>query len=247
MNTALSAPIATTAATATTTRHDMYASIHKALRHFMTDTLHRVGRMDVFDGADMGRALAQLEALLTLCVNHIHNENNFVHPTIEARQPRGASRTADDHLEHFESIDALRAQARAVPASAAAERQGLALRLYRQLALFVAENFQHMNFEETVNNTALWAHYSDAELLQLHRRILASLPADENMEVARWMIPALSPAERAEVLGGMQASAPPQAFQAVLELVRPHLDDSAWDKLARAIGVAQQPGLTNFR
>ncbi len=239
-------PTGTSPATAPA-RLDMYVGIHKALRHFMMDTLHRVGRMDPADATDLARTLGQFEDLMALCVNHIHHENDFVHAAIEARQPRGSSRTADDHVEHFEHIDALRAEARALARSEPAERPVQALRLYRHLALFVADNFQHMNVEETTNNATLWAHYSDAELLELHHRILASLPPAETLEVMRWMIPASSPAERAQILGGMKAGAPAAAFQAVLEAVRPHLDDSAWGQLARAIGVAQQPGLTDFR
>lgn len=133
------------------------------------------------------------------------------------------------------------------PGRRLAERPAQALRLYRHLALFVADNFQHMNVEETANNATLWAHYGDEELMDLHHRILASLPPAETLEVMRWMIPASSPAERAQILGGMKAAAPAAAFQAVLDAVRPHLDDSAWGQLARAIGVAQQPGLVDFR
>lgn len=245
MTTATASRPATPAATAQ--RLDLYVGIHKALRHFMTDTLHRVGRMDSSDAADMARALGQFEDLMALCEQHIHHENDFVHAAIEARAPRAAARTAGDHVEHFAHIEALRADARRVAQADTATRPALALRLYRHLALFVADNFQHMNVEETQNNATLWAHYSDDELMDLHHRILASLPPEETMVVMRWMIPASSPAERAQILGGMQASAPAPAFLAALDIVRPHLDDTAWDKLARALGVAQQPGLVNFR
>lgn len=232
---------------ATAERQDLYVGIHKALRHFMSDTLHRVGRMDTNDAADMARALGQFEDLMTMCEQHIHHENDFIHAAIEARLPRGAVRTAGDHIEHFAHIEALRGDARRVAQADAAARPALALRLYRHLALFVADNFQHMNIEETQNNAALWAHYGDDELDALHQRLIASLPSQETMVVLRWMVPASSPAERAQMLGGMQAGAPAAAFQAALDVIRPHLDDTAWDKLARALGVAQQPGLVNFR
>lgn len=234
-------------ATHTAPRFDMYAAIHKALRHFMTDTLHRVGRLDVDDAPETGRVLGQLDTLLTLCVDHVHNENRFVHTAIEARQPGGAGRTAEEHVEHLESIEALRAEGRALAAAAQAERSLLALRLYRHLALFVAENLQHMHFEETHNNAVLWACYSDAELFALHQQIVGSLPLDETLLVARWMIPATTPAERAAVVGGMKAGAPAPIFQQVVDAFRPHLDDISWDKLARAVGIAQQPGLVDFR
>jgi hypothetical protein len=232
---------------ATASRLDLYVGIHKAMRHFMTDTLHRLGRMDAGDSVDLARTLGQFEDLMAACMNHLHHENDFVHTAIEARAPRGSARTADDHVEHIAHIEALRAEARALAQADNAARPALALRLYRHLALFVADNFQHMNIEETQNNAALWAQYSDAELLEIHQRILASLPPAETLEVMRWMIPALSPAERAQTLGGMQAGAPAEAFAAVLDIVRPHLDDNAWNQLARALGIAQQPGLVDFR
>jgi len=180
-------------------------------------------------------------------VDHVHNENRFVHAAIEARQPGGAGRAAQEHVEHLESIEALRAEGRSLAAAPQAQRQTLALRLYRHLALFVAENLQHMHFEETHHNAALWASYSDAELLEIHHSILASLPLPETLLVARWMIPASNPTERAAIVGGMQAGAPAPVFDQIVEAFRPHLDDTAWGKLSRAIGVAQQPGLVDFR
>ncbi len=247
MNTTAPARHAAAAAAASATRHDLYVGIHKAMRHFMTDTLHRVGRMDPSDAADLSRTLGQFENLMAACMNHLHHENDFVHTALEARSPRGSARTADDHVEHIAHIEALRAEARTLAQAEAAARPALALRLYRHLALFVADNFQHMNVEETQNNAALWSQYSDVELEEIHHAIVSSLPPAETMEVMRWMIPAMNPAERAETLVGMQAGAPAPAFAAVLDVVRPHLDEHAWSQLTRALGIAQQPGLVEMR
>lgn len=228
--------------TTTPPRLDLYAPIHKALRSFMTDTLSRIGRIDVFDSADMAAALAQLDALLRACANHLQHENEFVHGAIEARLPGASAGIAGEHVQHLAAIDALRADARRLAdAGDAARRPALALRLYRHLALFVAENFEHMHVEETQHNEVLWAHYSDAELAELHGRLMASLPPQEVLEVARWMVPALSPAERAGMLNGARADMPPHAFQALVGCVRPHLDGPAWAKLAPAIGMAGDP------
>jgi hypothetical protein len=218
-------------------RLDLYAPIHKALRSMMSDTLGRIGRIDATDAEDLAQGLAQLDTLLALCESHVHHENHFVHPAIEARRPAGSKRIAHEHDEHLQSIAELRdevAALRAAPADAMAAR---ALRLYRHLALFVAANFQHMHIEETAHNAALWAHYSDAELMQLHGRLMASIDPREHLLVARWMLPALTPAERAAVVGGMRAEAPPEAFMGLLAHIRPHLDDKAWKQLARAAGV----------
>ncbi len=235
-----------TQATTTAPRFDMYQPIHKGLRHFMCDTLSRVGRVDVFDVEQLARTMAQLEALLGLCAKHLAHEDVFLHTAIEARVPGGAGRTVDDHAEHLHSIDALRGEARALLAAPDGERMSLALRLYRHLALFVAENLQHMHIEETANNALLWAHYSDAELVEIRDRLLATIAPADHMEVLRWMIPALSPVQRAGLLGEMKAHAPAPVFDAVIELVRPHLDIRDWTQLASAIGLPQQAGLVNF-
>lgn len=224
-------------------RVDLYAGIHKALRHFMTDTLQRVGNLDTGDADDMAFTLGQFDALMGQCAAHLAHENAFVHAAIDARSPAGALRTANDHAEHLQSIEALRHEGRALARAPLGQRPLLASRLYRHLALFVAENLQHMHYEETVNNALLWAHYGDAELMQIHARILAAIEPQELLLTLRWMIPALAPTERAEVLNGMKADMPPEAFLGVVDHIAPHLDPFAWAKLARAIGVPHQRGL----
>lgn len=235
------------AATIAPERFNMYTAIHKALRHFMTDTLIRVGRLDVHDADDMAATLGQVDTLLTLCTGHIEHENDFVHAAIEARLPAGSARTASDHLEHFESIAALGDEAAALAAASDDARAVLALRLYRHLALFIAENFQHMHIEETVNAATLWAHYSDAELHDIHQRLLATLAPQEHLLVARWMVPASSPAERAGLFGALKTQTPPEAFLGMLMHVQPHLDAAGWTKLTRSVGVPQVPGLVHMR
>jgi hypothetical protein len=228
------------AKTASAARVDLYAGIHKALRLFMNDTLARIGRVDHDDPVDLNATLAQLQSLLDACRSHVAKENKFVHTAIEARCPGASERIGSEHAEHLDAIAALEAEAAALRALPGA---GAALRLYRHLARFVGENFLHMHLEESAHNSALWATYSDAELLDIHQRILASTPPAEMALVLRWMVPAMSPAERAAMLGDMQTQMPPEAMRCVLEIVRPHLDDTAWGKLARALRIPPVPGL----
>ena len=182
-------------------RPDLYAPIHKALRHAMTDTLLEMGRIDVADAASFGRTLGRVDALLDLCAGHLMHENEFVHPALEACEPGASARIAHEHVEHEQAIAALRDEVAALRRAAPADRDALALRLYRHLALFVAHNFEHMHFEETAHNAVLWAHYSDAELMQLHEQIVGSIAPEEMLQVMDWMLPALTPAERA-LIGG---------------------------------------------
>ena len=221
-------------------RLDLYAPIHKALRLFMGDTLARVGRIDLSDSADSSATLQQLDALLELCRGHVAHENQHLHPALEARRPGASQRIGAEHDEHLDAIAALGADVaalRALPSAAAAHR------LYRHLAVFVGENLVHMNVEETAHNATLWELCSDAELREIHQRIMAAVGPDELALVLRWMVPALTPAERADMLGGLQRELPPEAMRGILDIARAHLDDGAWAKLARALGLPPVPGL----
>jgi hypothetical protein len=219
-------------------RHDIYVNIHRALRLFMTDTLGRLGWLDTDDAEEVAATVGQLGALLAMCRGHAESENRFVHTAIEARRPGASLRVAEEHEEQHATLAALEAEAAAL---AAAPTPALAQRLYRHLALFIAENFAHMHVEETALNQALWAAHDDAEIRGIEERIVAALPAEKMGLVLRWMTPALPPAERAGWLGAMQQSMPPEAFRGVLEVVRPTLDDKAWAKLARALHLPAQP------
>lgn len=223
--------------TATTApRLDLYAHIHKALRLFMSDTLQHLSRLDVDDPLDLADGLAQLDALLDAAKHHVDKENTYIHPAIEARRAGASAAIEAEHDEHLDAIATLRAEGaalRALPTAAAAQK------LYRRFAAFVAHNFEHMAAEESRHNQALWAAYTDEELHQLHGLILASIGPQEMSQVLRWMIPALSPAERAMVVGSL----PPPVQAPVLASARSLLNDTAWGKLCRAVGQPSVPGL----
>lgn len=218
----------------TTPRFDLYAPIHKALRLFMTDTLLALSRLDLDDAQDLAAGLAQLDALLEATSRHLQHENDVIHPAIELHREGGSHRIAAEHREHLDAIATLRAQAatlRAEPEPATAHR------LYRQLAAFIAENFEHMDVEETRHNQALWAAYGDAELQAIEARILAGIGAQEMSQWLRWMIPAFNPAERAQLIAGL----PTEVRAPVLASARSLLDDAAWAKLCTSLGQAAMP------
>jgi hypothetical protein len=217
-------------------RLDLYAHIHKALRLFMIDTLQQLSRLDVDDPLELAASLGQLDALLEAARHHLDKENEFVHPAIEARRAGASAAIEAEHEEHLDTIAALRAESAALRAMPSA---GAGQRLYRRVAVFVAHNFEHMGVEESRHNQALWAAYTDAELLDIHHRLLASISPREMSETLRWMIPALTPAERALVIGSL----PPPVQAPVLASARALLNDTAWAKLCRALGQASVPGL----
>lgn len=225
-------------AAAAAPRVDMYSGIHKALRALMADTLLAVGRMDVDDTLETAHVTQRVLELLDFCGNHLKHENDFVHKAIEARAPGASEQIAHEHDDHLRHIAQLADRVRALRDCDAAQKAEEATALYRELALFIAENFQHMHVEETAHNAVLWARYTDAELMAIHDALVASIPPEEMMFTARWLVPFMNPRERMGMLAGMKANAPAPAFQAIIDTVRPHLTLIEWGKLTRALGMS---------
>jgi hypothetical protein len=217
-------------------RHDLYALIHKALRLAMADALTRVGRLDTDEDGDVRAAAVTVRELVELCRLHLDKEEQYVHPALEAAIPGSSGRTSRDHDDHLRAFDRLEAGVRAIERSTGARAAQAAQRLYRDLALFMAENLVHMHGEEVDNNAVLWATMSDDELLAVERRLVASIAPDRMGAILRWMAPAMTPAERARFFSNLRAKLPPPAFATVMSDVIALLDGEAKRKLLQALG-----------
>lgn len=230
---------ATPPAAAPTGRHDSYGGIHKALRRFMSDTLGRVGSTDPADADEVAATLAQLRDLLDTCELHIKDENEFIHPALERARPGSAARIAAEHGHHHDAIADLRDLAGLIEDTREPARGAALARLYRAMALFVAENFAHMEVEEAEHNPVLWAHYTDAELIAIERALVASIPPQVMVRMMYWFMPSLNAPERAAMLGDMKAGMPPEPFLGMLDIARRSIAASDFAKLTRALGLPE--------
>lgn len=221
-------------------RPDLYRNIHRGLRLCMNQTLAQVGRMDPSDDRDVADALAATREFLELFALHLEDENGFVHPALSACRPGSADRTAGDHVGHARAIAALGDLATALEVARTPQRAAAADRLYRQMALFVAENLEHMHFEETHNMGVLWSTCTDEEIIAIEHAIVASIPPAMLMKFVRWMLLGMPHPDRFAMLAGMRDNAPAEAFDATLALARSVLDARDWRKLAAALDLHRE-------
>ena len=218
-------------------RFDLYAQVHKGLRAFMCATLVDFGRIDAADDQQAKALLDQLDELLEFCSGHIDKENDFVHAALAVREPGTALRIADEHAAHADAIEQLRAHAHTLACTRGGARRQAATRLYRALAVFVAENLAHMELEESQCNALLWAAFSDTELAELHGRIVAATAPEQMALSARWIVPNLTNAERDALLVGVRATLPAPAFNGLLDLIRPHLPAPEQQRLGAVLAL----------
>lgn len=217
-------------------RPDLYSAVHKGLRAALADALVTVGATDPSDPRQWEHAAATLASLLMLCEKHLHHEDLFVEAALVARVARTAPSTADDHLEHAEHIAALRARIEEVSRAPVARRAAPMKRLYRELAHFVAENFLHMEREETENNAALWAAYSDDELHAIEHALISQIPPDVMQVFLSWMLPSFHHGERVGMLSGVRDNAPPEVLAGMLSVAESRLDAESFAALRAALG-----------
>ncbi len=217
-------------------RYDLYTGIHKGLRAWMSDVLMLAGRMDPFDATELDEFAGKLRALLRVCRKHIEHENKYVHGAMERAIPGTSGEVVAEHVHHEEEIARIETALTGLERAEWTARPAAAQGLYRRLALFVAENFVHMNREETAHNAVLWSTYTDLELAEIEQTIVASLSPDEMAEILRRMVPAISAPERAAMFTGMRLNAPGEVVDQLLAIVKPHLSNRDWIKLCEATG-----------
>lgn len=217
-------------------RFNIYNFPHKGLRALMQHTLYTVGSCDWLDEVDVAAALSEVRTMMDMMLGHLHHENEFVHAAMEDRRPGSTAGALIEHEQHTLAIKSLLTDALEIEQSLPLERARQGYRFYTRLALFVAENLEHMVMEETDHNAVLWSCYSDAEIMGIEQRLVAAIPPQRAVAFLRWMVPAMNASERAIMLRGIRASMPAEAFDGMLSEIRALLSERDWNKLSAALG-----------
>ncbi len=221
------------------TSYDLYGPVHKGLRREMAQLLERIGSTDFNDDAARAALVKELGAHINIMATHLEHEKDYIHPFIEQKVKGGSHKLEEEHKEHEKAMAELRALLSELEKAAPESRAAVGRRLYLRYGVFVGENLVHMGDEETVTQAQLHSHSSDEELMGLEGRILSSLTPDLVMGFMRSMIPAMNRDERVKLLGMMKQGAPPEAFNAVLQVAaRPNLSDADWQNLTQRLGVS---------
>lgn len=223
-------------ALSTARRWDIYGPVHKGLRLAHGAMAARLGSAD-FAG-DVQPLLADLRAHLQIGAQHLAHEEEHIHAALAARASDAVATLDHQHAHHRARFAALDAAIKRVEHGDSLDRPGLGRVLYLEFSAFVAEDLLHMLHEETVVWPLLCALFSDDELMTIEQAIIASLSPDETIANMRMMLPAMNPGERAGLLTGMKAGAPPPAYAAVIEhAARPTLPHADFAELKR-LGLA---------
>jgi hypothetical protein len=221
----------------TTVTLDLYRDIHKGIRSELFAVTNTAGRVDPADTADVAALSGHVDAVVALLVSHAEHEDTRIQDAIVSHLPDVAARVESEHAELDARMVDLRAWATEAVGADAGRRRAEVHRLYLELASFTSAYLAHQDVEERVVMPALEAALGVDTVVTIHGAIVGSIPPDEMAQSLAIMLPAMNVDDRAELLGGMRAGAPPEVFSGVWSLATSVLAPRDATALANRLGL----------
>jgi hypothetical protein len=217
---------------------DIYRDIHKGIRNELFAVTSEVGAVDPADAPALAVTAERFRGLVRLLLSHAEHEEVFLQGLIEVHAPQLADAVVRDHRWLDAQMVQLEVLADRAAEGAGADQRLVVHKLYLGLASFTADYLGHQAFEELEISPELSIAMGPEELAAVNQAIVASIPPDEVEVALRLMLPAMNVEDRAEMLGGMQAGAPPEVFAGVMDLAGQVLGEQAYAATATRLGVA---------
>lgn len=210
-------------------RFNIFNQIHKGLRAMLYELALEIQQADFSEVEEAGVIVKEVEQVVSFFTAHADHEDRFILPAVARHNAGIIEAFAHDHLEDgwlagllLKSVEAWRAAADA-PASVKAGTE-----LFYHFTEFTAFNLVHMNKEERFLNEVLWQYYTDNEIRDIERQILASIPPDILAVESRWMMKGMSNPEIIAWLRVVKQTAPEAVFFSLLALAEEVLAKTRW-------------------
>lgn len=218
------------------TRFNIFNQIHKGLRAMLYELALHIQQTDFSDKEEAEELLQDVEHVVSFFQSHADHEDRFILPAVARYNERIIEAFAHEHLEDHWLANLLVKSVKAWREAAdTSSRVQAGSELHYHFTEFTAFNLVHMNKEERFLNEVLWQYYSDEEIRQLERQVLASIPADILQVESRWMMKGMSNGEIIDWLRGVKQSAPEALFFSLLHLAEDVLPDYRWKTINEAL------------
>src|SRR4051812_708352 len=218
--------------------YDPYKDVHKGIRAELFRVTTRAGNLDPAERCARETLAEDVSRLFGLLVSHAAHEDDFMQPHIERHAPYFAECIAADHEVLGARMVDIEAQVGRAASAPPAELRARVHLAYRELASFTSAYLAHQDLEERQVMPALAAVMPVEDVIAVDQAIVASIPPDQMAVGLGFMLPAMNLEDRVELLGGMQAGAPPEVFAGVWALAGSVLEPGDHAALARRLGLA---------
>jgi hypothetical protein len=200
--------------------------IHKALRAMMYDTALTLQQTDFADVKEAEAAVAKVENIVHEFEHHAYHEDTFMLPAIEAYEPELVEQFEKEHVADIEIGNRLQTLLHIYRSlETSEERINCGSCINKSFRDFMVFNIEHMSKEEIEINRVLWANYTDQELIELNGRLTASIPADQKMKTAKWMLRSINKTEAIKWMQAVKETSPSFVFDSLIEMASVELPE----------------------
>jgi len=217
-------------------RYNTFMQIHKGLRAMLYDTAIAIQQSDFRDENAAASIVKKVEKVIWLFEGHAHTEDSKVFPLLERYAPEVVADFEREHVKDHALGEALLEALDMLKTAPDAENRKTASTALRQaFDCFMAFNLEHMVKEETTINSLLWRYYTDADLLNLSRKIVQSIPIEMNMLYSHWIIAGINDEELINWLEQACQTAPPLVYDYLWDTACQLLDPQRWGNITQTI------------
>lgn len=214
------------------TKEKSYAASHKGLRYLLSKFSHLAGRTnysDIRQVEDLKRLGDEMFFLLT---HHLQTENENLLKPLEEKVPGASKHDLDDHQRLEKIQNDLADQLSGLDGTQDEETGHL---FYLSFTNFQSHYLEHILQEELVTEPLLLANFTGAELRENSARIMQKVEFPVLLLSLKYIIPAQTENENLNILRAFKANAPQEAYDAVLECIKPEMTENEFVSLTRKV------------
>jgi hypothetical protein len=195
---------------------DLLRDIHKGIRAALFAVTAEAGRVDPSDDLSVTALESEVRDVARLLAEHgAHEDDHF---GIPVHLPDLAEQVEHDHAALEARMNWLVELAGEARLATPSDRRFAVHELYLELASFTGAYLAHQDLEERVVAPTLVQRIGVDAVLGIHGSIMASMSPEQFTRGFAAIMPAINVDDRCEMLGGMRAGMPAEAFAAVWSL-----------------------------
>ena len=217
-------------------RNNIFKLIHKGLGHMLYDIAIQLQKTDFNNQEEAETILEKISTVMDLFDKHAFSEDNFVLTALEKLEPAVTNIFEHEHVLDHQLSDNMRSLLKSFKDAATDEEKinsGSAISI--AFVEFMVFNLKHMAKEEDVLNKLLWKYFTDEQLGDITKDIVAHIPNDYLIKNNRWMMRSISNSDAATWLIDVKNNAPGFVFENMMQLAANELGAERWNKVQESI------------
>lgn len=176
------------------------------------------------------KAFEKVNLILEFFDDHADHEDAHFLPMVKKTHEALVHEFEQEHVKDRElSINLKNALAAYSNAQNDEERIQAGHKIFYGFNAFIAFNLEHTNKEETVLNEALWANYTDAEIIAANGRLIATIPPAKSAISVKWMMKGCSDVEIVQFIRAVKTVAPPPMVEMLMQIAENELSQHRKD------------------